>query len=191
MKRLLVPLALAVAATLIVLPRQDGSARTGVAAGIAALTGAALALAVQEGVTELAAREPSDALRRRPSWQARLVRPLARRLPRRARAAPTDELATLEHAVAASLRDGPAAHLFLLPQLRTLAADRLRVERGVELWRAPDDARAVLGEGAWALLSPRRQSLGDVPRQGLDAGQLASTLDALEGLEGAGVEAGS
>lgn len=185
MKRLLLPLGLGLTASLLVLPPLERTARIGVAAAIAAVAGGGLLLAIRRAVADEATPEPAGAVRLVAPWPARIARPTAQRLlrvARRSRTAET-ELSTLEHAVASALRDGLSAHLFLLPQLRTLAADRLRVERGVDLWRQPQAAQAVLGDGAWALLSPRRASLADVGREGLEVSALAAALDALERLD--------
>ena len=43
----------------------------------------------------------------------------------------------------------------LQPDLRHLAAERLRLRRGINLERRPDAARAVLGERAWDMVMRR------------------------------------
>jgi len=132
MKRLLLPFALGLLACIAVLQPLEGTARIGAAAAIAALAGGSLTLAVRRVVGDEAGVEPADAVHLGRPWPSRLADPVARRLPGRSRPTADTELATLEHAVAGALSDGLSAHLFLLPQLRTLAADRLRVERGVD-----------------------------------------------------------
>ncbi len=67
---------------------------------------------------------------------------------------PLTEIESLERTMTASLRSWSDAEQLLVPLLRRVAADRLRIERGVYLRQEPDKARAVLGEDAWPFYAP-------------------------------------
>lgn len=70
-------------------------------------------------------------------------------------------------------------HYRLRPTLRSIAAQRLLSERGIDLERRPAAARTLLGEQAWELLRAEREPPErDAP--GLTVAELTVLVDALE-----------
>ncbi len=66
----------------------------------------------------------------------------------------------------------------LLPELRTIATERLKGKRGIELYADRGAARRVLGDEAWELLDPDReaQRVG----KGIDWEKLDALVTAIE-----------
>lgn len=68
---------------------------------------------------------------------------------------PLAQLARIERSVGLSASSRLEFEHRLQPDLRHLAAERLRLRRGISLERRPDAARAVLGEHAWDMVMRR------------------------------------
>ncbi len=90
------------------------------------------------------------------------------------------QLTRLEWLVEFSLSSSVDAESRLIPELRLLAASRLRDRHGIDLTGAPLQARAVIGASAWAILSPdRHPSSGE---RGIDLADLEEAVTAIESL---------
>jgi hypothetical protein len=74
---------------------------------------------------------------------------------RREAVEPLAQLARIERSVVLSASSRLEFEHRLQPDLRHLAAERLRLRRGINLERRPDAARAVLGEHAWDMVMRR------------------------------------
>ncbi len=150
------------------IPAATGENRTQFVLAFGVVLAWALGRAVVDAIGEAAdPEEPPPALLDPDAPPPRRPVPLRRRiharLPGRFRGPviedpPTTEIESLERSVAASLRGWSDAQQVLVPILRRLAADRLRVEHGVYLRQEPEKARAVLGEAAWPLYAPAHRS---------------------------------
>jgi hypothetical protein len=104
---------------------------------------------------------------------------LAARPPEAQPPAPLEALARL---LALSSASALHAHSQLRARLRPIAADRLAWYRGVELDAQPAQARAALGEAAWALVRPDPGPAPDRTAPGLPEATLAAVIRALEEL---------
>ena len=93
---------------------------------------------------------------------------------------PPAELDRLVRLLALSSASALHAQTRLRPELRPVAADRLRWWRAVDLDGDPAAARAALGETGWALLGPDSGSLPDREAPGLSRDDLAELVANLE-----------
>jgi hypothetical protein len=96
---------------------------------------------------------------------------------------PPAELDRLLRLLALSSASALHAQTRLRPELRPVAADRLRWWRAVDLDRDPAAARAALGETGWALLGPDSGSLPDRETPGLSRDDLAELVANLERID--------
>jgi hypothetical protein len=71
-------------------------------------------------------------------------------------------------------------HARLRPSVTGLASELLSSRRGIDLERAPERARAVLGPDAWALVRPDRPDPPERHAPGIDADELDRVVTALE-----------
>jgi hypothetical protein len=92
---------------------------------------------------------------------------------------PPAELERLARLLALSNASALHAHTRLRPELRPVAADRLRWSLAVDLDTDPA-ARAALGEAGWALLGPDPRGLPDREAPGLPPEALAEVIVHLE-----------
>jgi hypothetical protein len=167
--RLLRSAALALAATVVLVAAvQLAPDRRGVAVGVWLLLLGALALRLLVGVVRLAHPPPG----RSPFDAALDAVPAGPR--------PPAELERLARLLALSSASALHAQARLRPELRRLAADRLAWSRGIDLDRQPEQARAALGEAAWALLRPDPGGPADRHAPGPSRATLAAVLDAVE-----------
>jgi hypothetical protein len=74
------------------------------------------------------------------------------------------------------------AHRRLVPLLRDAAAARLWANHGIELWRRPDRARALLGDDTWELIRPDRPEPDDRNGPGIPLARIAAVAERLESL---------
>jgi hypothetical protein len=93
-----------------------------------------------------------------------------------------DALQRLEREVALSGSSGFDVRFRLRPVLTDLTAGLLAARRGIDLFREPDRARAVLGEDAWQLVDPAQEPPADRRAEGIDRALLERTVTVLEGL---------
>jgi hypothetical protein len=91
-------------------------------------------------------------------------------------------LGRIEHEVALGVASSFDLHYRLVPRLRSVAAGLLNARRKVSLETSPDTARALLGDEAWALVRADRAAPQDRLAHGIPPGELARTVDALEGI---------
>ena len=96
---------------------------------------------------------------------------------------PPAELDRLVRLLALSSASALHAQTRLRPELRPVAADRLRWWRAVDLDGHPAAARAALGETGWALLGPDSGSLPDREAPGLSRDDLAELVANLERID--------
>ena len=73
-------------------------------------------------------------------------------------------------------------HFRLRPVLIELAADLLSTRRGIDLERAPERARAALGDETWEIVRPDRPEPAQRHAPGLDQAHLDRIVTALEQL---------
>lgn len=132
---------------------------------IAAMAGAVLAERALRGLRW------ADA----PSLIARL-----RSRPRRWRPDRVRQLEELEHAVDFSLTTAFDVHYRLRPHLVRIAAHRLAARRGLDLESQPEAAQRILGEAAWEIVRPDRESPSDRNARGIDLVTIRRVVDALE-----------
>jgi hypothetical protein len=97
---------------------------------------------------------------------------------------PPAELDRLARLLALSSASALHAHTRLRPELRPVAADRLRWSLAVDLDAQPAAARAALGETGWALLARDRRDLPDREAAGLSPAALAELIANLERIGG-------
>lgn len=90
------------------------------------------------------------------------------------------QLTRLEWLVEFSLSSSADAESRLIPELRALAASRLRDRRGIDLMGEPLQARAVIGTAAWAILRPDRTPSSD--DRGIELTDLDEAVTAIESL---------
>lgn len=96
------------------------------------------------------------------------VRPLAR-------------LASVETSVALSHTSALEYEHRLQRDLGHAAAERLRLRRGIDLQERPDDARAVLGERAWQMLT-QRTAWEDRMAPAPTLAEITALIETLEGV---------
>ncbi|HET7571334.1 MAG TPA: hypothetical protein VFJ77_01555 [Gaiellaceae bacterium] len=92
------------------------------------------------------------------------------------------ELVRTERELTLAAATAGHAHRRLLPLLREVAAARLWAGHGIELWRRPERARAILGEETWELVDPDRPEPDDRNAPGIPLPRVASVVDRLEEL---------
>jgi hypothetical protein len=68
------------------------------------------------------------------------------------------------------------------PLLVRLLASRLSDRHGVDLYRSPEAARALVGDDLWWWLDPDRHAEGSSQPPGVDVGTLTRLVDRLETL---------
>lgn len=90
------------------------------------------------------------------------------------------QLTRLKWLVEFSISSSVDAESRLIPELRTLAASRLRDRHGIDLTGEPLQARAVMGASAWAILSSDRHSSSD--KRGINLADLDEAVTAIESL---------
>ena len=90
------------------------------------------------------------------------------------------QLTRLEWLVEFSLSSSVDAESRLIPELRLLAASRLRDRHGIDLRGDPTNARAVIGASAWAILNPDRPPSSD--ERGIELADLDEVVTAIESL---------
>jgi hypothetical protein len=132
---------------------------------LAAIALAALARSAQRDEGERLGSDFEHALRRRDEHP---VRP--------------PELVRTERELTLGMASAGHAHHRLLPLLRDSAEARLWTRHGVELYRRPEAARALLGDDTWELLRPDRPEPGDRNDPGLPFDRVAAVVDRLESL---------
>jgi hypothetical protein len=93
-----------------------------------------------------------------------------------------EALLRLEREVAMAGSSGFDVRHRLRPVLTDLARSLLVSRRGIDLTTEPARARAVLGDEAWELVDPTQAPPPGVRSPGIDRGQLARTVSALESL---------
>jgi hypothetical protein len=93
---------------------------------------------------------------------------------------PPAELDRLARLLALSSASGLHAHTRLRPELRPVAADRLRWALAVDLDGDPAAARAALGETGWALLARDARDLPERDAPGPPPAALAELIANLE-----------
>jgi hypothetical protein len=98
------------------------------------------------------------------------------------RRSPPSSLARIEHEAALGVAGSFELHYRLAPRLRSIASGLLESRRRISLERQPESARAVLGEGAWALVRPDRAAPDDRLARGIPADELARVVDSLEAI---------
>lgn len=90
------------------------------------------------------------------------------------------QLTRLEWLVEFSVSSSVDAESRLIPELRLLAASRLRDRHGIDLTSEPQRVRAVIGAPAWSILSPDRLPSSD--ERGIDLADLDEVVSAIESL---------
>jgi hypothetical protein len=163
---------LASAARLLVLPTVALLAVLAFAPGrlpVAVRIYALIACAVALGVALAALRQSFPA-----------VRPLRADVLRPTRGARPAVLARIENEVILGVDSAFDLRLRLAPRLRALAAGLLGSRRRVQLDRAPDDARRILGEETWDLVRLDSPLPGDRQARGIPLDRLARIVDSLE-----------
>jgi hypothetical protein len=108
--------------------------------------------------------------------------PLHRSAPAGGQRTPPPDLERIEHEVALAVAGSFDLHYRLVPRLRALAAGLLSSRRNVSLERTPEDAWALVGEEAWALVRPDREAPQERLGKGIAAGDLGHVVDSLEGI---------
>jgi hypothetical protein len=98
------------------------------------------------------------------------------------RRSPPSSLARIEHEAALGVAGSFDLHYRLAPRLRSVASGLLESRGRISLARQPETARAVLGEGAWALVRPDRDPPDDRLARGIPADELARVVDSLEAI---------
>jgi hypothetical protein len=91
------------------------------------------------------------------------------------------DLEALERLAVTGRTSAANVHSRLRPMLQEIAAVRLR-RRGVDLERAPDDARTLLGEELWELVRPDRPLPADLHGKGISLEQLSEMVARLEAM---------
>jgi hypothetical protein len=89
-------------------------------------------------------------------------------------------LARLEREVSMAGTAAFDVHFRLRPTVTELASELLFARRGIDMRRDPAAARAVLGDEAWALVEPDRQTPTDRHAAGIDEAEAERILTALE-----------
>ena len=92
------------------------------------------------------------------------------------------ELVRLEDQVALATVDAGDLHFRLRPLLADVAAHRLATRHGVDVERAPDRARALLGDEAWDVVRPDVSPPSDRLGPGIPTARLEHVVDMLERL---------
>ena len=89
------------------------------------------------------------------------------------------KLDALLNGVVAGARD---MHVGLRPVLRDIALDRLHTQRGIDLDRSPEAARALLGDQLYDIVRPDRRPTQDRGSAGVSPKVIDSMVTALENL---------
>jgi len=161
-RRLILPLVLVNVALIVLLGVRPIATSTILAAYVLALAAIALELVTRV----LAARASIEA-------RSEFEHALARK--------PADwtrppELVRIERELTLGVASAGHLHMRLLPLLREIATARL----GFDTARAPERARAFLGDDVWELLRPDRPAPADRNAPGLTQRQLERCIEALE-----------
>jgi hypothetical protein len=107
--------------------------------------------------------------------------PFDRDADRPERPPPIAELERIDRLVVLGAANEFDLHYRLRPLLRQLTGDRLYGRHGVDLDRDPEQARQLLGDELWELVSPERE-VGKRTAPGLPVAELAGHVERLERL---------
>lgn len=103
---------------------------------------------------------------RRNRWEAGPMLPLS--------------LRRVERLIRYSERHPHAARHRLLPMLRSLAADRLITNHGVDMFENPDAAAQLLGADAWRVLGPEAPVPPEDAKRGISHEAVDAAISAIE-----------